>query len=343
MSGGSGTRLWPISTPTRPKQFHALATQNTMIQETVLRLKHDCFLPPIVICGAGHQAHAIEQLREIGCTPSKIILEPFGRNTAAVAAIGAICAAELGPDVLALLLPADHVVTKPEAFVEAILSAQKIAQTHIVTFGITPTKPETGFGYIEQGDKLGDGIYEIKQFLEKPNQETAQSYIDGGRHFWNAGIFLYSPQIMQNEMQSLANDVLIGTKDAYENGVVDQNITSLSKDDFAQTPSISIDYAIMEKTKYSAVVPCDIGWADVGSFAEIWRLGAKDENGNHAPANAIFIESKNNLVIGGDIPISLIGLENIMVIVSPEGILVAPTNRSQDVKLAYEMVAKKPA
>lgn len=341
MSGGSGTRLWPISTPSAPKQFHALATQKTMIQETVLRLDGDPFLPPIIICGQSHLENVQTQMAQIGVIPSKIILEPVPRNTAAVGAIAALCAQEFGPDTLALLLPADHIVTKPADFRNAIITASKAAESCIVTFGITPDKPETGYGYIEKGETLNENIFAIKQFCEKPDYATASEYVASTKHFWNAGIFLFSPIVMIEELKKFAAEVYANSALALENSQKQENVLHLNKDDFENVPSISIDYAIMEKTENSAVIPCDIGWADVGSFSEIWRLGAKDDNGNHGSENTIHIDSKNNLVLSNNIPVAIIGLEDIMVVVSPDGILVAPKNRSQDVKLACEIARNR--
>ena len=340
MSGGSGTRLWPLSTPSAPKQFHAVATDNTMIQETALRLIGDNFLNPIAICGRGHLDLVIMQLGQIDKAPQAVILEPFGRNTAAVAAMAALSALEFSPDALVLLVPADHVITKPDAFHAAVGRAAGTAATRIVTFGIQPTHPETGFGYIERGAGLTDGIFEITKFWEKPDLETAARYVEGGRHDWNAGIFLFSPQVMIEELQAHAPEVLRACRSAYDKarrthaggGVV----IDLDEEAFAEVPAISVDYAIMEHTKRSAVVPCDIGWADVGGFAELWRLGDKDDASNHVKGDAILIDAHNNLIHNSGPVVAIIGLSDIMVISTPSGILVAPLSRAQDVKKAAE-------
>ncbi len=336
MSGGSGSRLWPLSTPLAPKQFHAVATQNTMIQETALRLVGDGFLSPVVICGQGHLDLVISQLEQIEKSPQAIILEPFGRNTAAVAAIAALSAMELCPDDLVLLVPADHVITKPHDFHAAIQRAVEIAATRIVTFGIQPIHPETGFGYIERGMELAAGVFEITKFWEKPDLETATQYVDGGRHDWNAGIFLFSPVVMIEELKTYAPDVLQACRSAYNKARRDDVILRLDEDAFAEVPSISIDYAVMEQTDCSAVVPCDIGWADVGGFAELWRMGLKDQSNNHIKGSAILIDAANCLVHTSDTVVAIIGLSDIMVISTPSGILVAPISRSQDVKKAAE-------
>jgi len=337
MSGGSGTRLWPLSTPEAPKQFHALATENTMIQETTIRLSGDGFLDPVIICGKSHCPLVEKQLAAIDRTPAAVVLEPFGRNTAAVAAVAALVGQSLAPDALILMVPADHVITKPAAFHAAIHQAADTARDRIVTFGIKPTHPETGFGYIERGNGLSEGVFEIARFLEKPNLETATQYVAGGQHDWNAGIFLFSPRVMLDELAVHAPEVLAATRQALETGAREGVIAHLDEAAFAKVPSISVDYAVMEKTAKSAVVPCDIGWADVGGFAELWRLGTKDAVGNHALGTSILIDAENNLVHNHNGPaVAIIGLSNIMVISTPSGVLVCPLDRAQDVKKAAE-------
>jgi len=337
MSGGSGTRLWPLSTPQAPKQFHALATSNSMIQETAMRVSGDGFRAPVVICGSAHSSLVSTQLAEIDRKPALVVLEPFARNTAAVAAVAALAGQAIDPDNLVLLLPADHVITKPGAFHAAIHQAASLAHDRIVTFGIRPTHAETGYGYIEQGAALSEGVFEIERFLEKPDLATATQYVEGGRHDWNAGIFLFSPRVMLDELAAHAPEVLAATRKAFEAGSRDGVNLLLDKDAFANVPSISVDYAVMEKTKRSAVVPCDIGWADVGGFAELWRLGDKDAAGNHAKGTSILIDAENNLVHNHDGPaVAIIGLSNIMVISTPSGVLVCPLDRAQDVKKAAE-------
>lgn len=337
MSGGSGTRLWPLSTPETPKQFHALGTQNSMIQETVMRVSGDGFQNPVVICGNAHANLVATQLAAIDRAPELVVLEPFGRNTAAVAAVAALAAQAIDPDTLVLLLPADHVITRPGAFHAAIHQATETAKDRIVAFGIRPTHAETGYGYIEHGAPLTEGVYEIARFLEKPDLQTATGYVEGGRHDWNAGIFLFSPRVMLDELAVHAPEVLAATRQAFEKGSRDGVNLLLDREAFAGVPSISVDYAVMEKTRHSAVVPCDIGWADVGGFAELWRLGEKDAAGNHAKGTSILIDAENNLVHNHNGPaIAIIGLSNIMVISTPSGVLVCPLDRAQEVKKAAE-------
>jgi len=337
MSGGAGTRLWPLSTQSAPKQFHALATEKTMIQETAVRLSGAPFAPSVIICGRGHFELADAQLSQLDLRPQAIVLEPMARNTAAVAAVAALAGQHSDPDALVLLVPADHVITRPDAFRDAIAAAAETAKDRIVTFGIRPTHPETGFGYIEHGAELGGGIYEIKRFLEKPDLEKATEYVRDGRHDWNAGIFLFSPRIMLEELNIYAPEVLAAATDAWQKAARDGVTVNLDADSFIQAPSISVDYAVMEKTRRSAVIPCDIGWADVGGFAELWRLGDKDDAGNHARGRTILIDASNCLIQNhGGPAVAVIGMENIMVISTPSGILVCPLDRAQDVKKAAE-------
>ncbi len=337
MSGGAGTRLWPLSTQSAPKQFHALATEKTMIQETAVRLSGAPFAPAVIICGRGHFEIADAQLSQLDLRPQAIVLEPMARNTAAVAAIAALAGQHSDPDALVLLVPADHVITKPDAFRDAIHAAVETAKDKIVTFGIRPTHAETGFGYIEHGNELSDGIYEIKRFLEKPSLEKAVEYVRDGNHDWNAGIFLFSPKVMLEELNIYAPEVLAAATDAWQKAGRDGVTVNLDADSFIQAPSISVDYAVMEKTSRSAVIPCEIGWADVGGFAELWRLGAKDEAGNHARGKTILIDAQNCLVQNHDGPtVAVIGLQDVMVISTASGVLVCPLDRAQDVKKAAE-------
>lgn len=341
MSGGSGTRLWPLSTPKRPKQFHALATERTMLQETALRFKNDDFLSPIVVCGEAHSKHVLLQFEAFDSRPQTIICEPFGRNTAAVAALSALEVKRLDPDALVLLLPVDHVITRPKDFITAILAATQTAKLRITTFGITPTRPETGYGYIEHGAPLGDDIYAIKQFLEKPDLATAKSYVAGGQHDWNAGIFLFAPDVMLTELEVHAKDVLHATKDAYDKSVRDALFVHLDAQAFEAAPSISIDYAVMEKTSLSAVKPCNIGWADVGSFAELYELAPKDDTDNYLDGPVRVLDVKGSMVRSQSLPVAVIGLSDIMVVATDEGVLVAPLDRAQDVKFAAQAFGLK--
>ncbi|WKL58575.1 mannose-1-phosphate guanylyltransferase/mannose-6-phosphate isomerase [Asticcacaulis sp. ZE23SCel15] len=342
MSGGSGTRLWPMSTPEKPKQFHALGTENTMIQETALRLSGDNFLKPMVICGKSHRAVALDQLTEAGRSPQAIIVEPMARNTAAVAAVAALAAMEYDPEALVLMAPADHVITRPLAFRQVVLASAEVARERIVTFGIRPLSPETGYGYIQRGEALGDNIFAVRRFLEKPNLDTAKTYLEDGSYDWNAGIFLFSPQVMIEELRAYAPEVLSASEAAYAKAHRHAETIELEAEAFSMCPSISIDYAVMENTEKAAVAPCYIGWADVGGFSELWRLGAKDESGNHSMGPKILIDAENCLIRAEGPPVAVIGMRDTMIISTPAGVLVAPLSLAQEVKKAAEAAKNLP-
>lgn len=341
LSGGAGTRLWPLSHNGAPKQFHALASTRTMLQETALRtLPGDdiAFNAPVVICAEAHAETIRTQLTDIGLTASRIVLEPFGRNTAAAALIAAAVVADIAPDSLVLLLPADHVVTDPAAFRAAIQRAAATARGRIVTFGIQPNGPETGYGYIQAGEALSEGVFKVSRFAEKPSREVASEYLAEGGYSWNAGIFLFAPKVMLSEMTRHAPDIaaisqksLPGTADA-------DGVLLLDADIFAACPSQPVDIAVMEKTDLAAVAPCDMGWADVGSWSELHRLGPLDAHGNLTHGRAVAIDSRNTLVWSDGPPIAIIGMNDVIVVSTPQGLIVAPLNRAQDVKLAVEAV-----
>lgn len=337
LSGGAGTRLWPLSHDGAPKQFHALASDKTMLQDTALRtLPADdiTFRAPVVICSAAHVDTIKAQLADVSLTPSRIVLEPFGRNTAAAAQIAAAVVEEMEPGSLVLLLPADHVVSKPQAFRAAISRAAATAQSHIVTFGIEPTGPETGYGYIQQGAPLDDGVFKVSRFAEKPSKDVAAAYLAGGDYSWNAGIFLFSPKVMLQEMQRYAPEIAQASVEALTKGASTDGVVLLDRDVFASCPSEPVDIAVMEKTALAAVAPVDMGWADVGSWSELHRLGPADANGNLLHGAAVAIDSHNALIWSDGPPIAVIGMSDVIVVSTPQGLIVAPLDRAQDVKLA---------
>ncbi len=344
MSGGSGTRLWPTSTDGRPKQFHALGGAATLIQQTVARVQGEnerlAFAAPILLCNARHAALVESQMAEIGVTPAAIVLEPEGRNTAATAAIAARIAQDLEPDALVLLLPADHVIADEAGFLEVIGRAAPAARERIVTFGITPSRPETGYGYIKAGAPLRDGVYAIDTFKEKPLRDEAQSYLDAGGYSWNAGMFLFSPSVLLQEFNAAAaiRDRAVA---ALEAATRDGVRIALPHDLFKDVPSAPLDKAVMEKTALGAVAPCDIGWADVGSWSEIWRLADKDAAGNAVLGPALLHDVKNTLVRNESArAIALAGLQDMIVIATDEAVMMLPRERAQDVKALWEMAQK---
>jgi mannose-1-phosphate guanylyltransferase/mannose-6-phosphate isomerase len=341
MSGGSGTRLWPLSTPEKPKQFHALASAQTMLQDTCRRMADEhglVFLPPIVVCSARHRDEVKAQLDAIGVVPGAIVLEPCARNTAAVAAVAAQLTAELYPDALALLLPADHVMRDPSAFRAAIARAAPVAVDRIVTFGIEPERPETGYGYIQRAEALAVGVYAVTRFTEKPSFELAHAYLAEGGYDWNAGIFLFSPQVMTAEMDRHCPAILRSASAALTAATREGAVIRLDQDLFSQAPSESIDIAVMEPTDRAAVTPCAAGWADVGSWSEVWRLMEGDAHGNVVQGDAVVLDTWGSYVQGDELTVAVVGLTDIIVVASQGAVVVLPKARSQDVKALVDRV-----
>ena len=277
MSGGAGTRLWPLSTEDHPKQFHALMGPRTMFAETVGRVSGEAFAPPIVLCGEKHVARVRSALAEIGANAAAIIIEPEARNTAAVAATAAALAQEIDGSALVLLLPSDHHITNTAAFHAAIGAAATFAQDRIVTLGITPNHAATSYGYIKSGASLGDGVFAIDAFKEKPDASTAGAYLREGGYFWNSGMFLFSPQTLLAEFA--ANAAIRDHAIAALNSARRDGDEIRLGPEYAAAPKLPLDIAVMEHTTRAAVAPCDIGWADIGSWAELWRLAPRDTDG----------------------------------------------------------------
>jgi len=337
MSGGAGSRLWPASRAAMPKQLLPLVTEETMVQETAKRFSGDLFHPPVFICNAAHAGPIREQMATINQEIGAIIVEPMGRNTAPCAVVAALHAKardamEAGPQTLILLAPADHHVTKPGSFRRAVAAAIPAASAgRLVTFGITPTGPETGYGYIEQGEALGPGAFDVKAFKEKPDMATAQSYLDAGGFHWNAGIFLFAPDTLLSEMNSFHPDIVTEAKAAYENGGYAAGQYDLDAKAFGACPSESIDYAVMEPTDKAAVVPCDIGWNDIGSFSSLHAL-KQGENGNAFSGDIVAHNTSNSLIETDGPLVTTIGVDGLAVIVKDGAILVARLDAAQDVK-----------
>ena len=336
MSGGSGTRLWPLSTASKPKQFHHLGAERTMIEETVLRFsgEHDglVFLSPVIIASAAHRDLVASALAACGIPASAVILEPKGRNTAATAALAALIANEIDPEAYVLLAPADHLVSRADVFVATIRAACSVLPGRIVTFGIDPSGPETGYGYIQQGETLAEGVHAVASFKEKPERPLAQQYLDEGGYSWNSGVFLFSPNMMLEEFAIAAADIRDGAATALDRAQRDGVEILLDAEAFAAVRSEAVDRAVMEHTQRAAVAPCDIGWADVGSWAEVWRLADKDEQGNSTDGPVIVEDGANNLVRTDGPHISIMGLSDLIVIADGNSILIAPRDRAQDVK-----------
>lgn len=337
LSGGSGSRLWPLSRHTMPKQLLPLMGEKTMIQETVERFQGKPFLDPVFICNAIHSGPIMEQMNAIGQNIGAIIIEPMGRNTAACGAIAAIHAMATDQDALVLLVPADHHISDVTAFQKIIMDAAATAQNdYIVTLGITPTRAETGYGYIEKGHPISTGGHSVKSFREKPDEATAGAYISSGNFLWNAGMFLFNPNTMLGEMKAYAQDVLkkadLSYTKARQTGGV---IYHLDADHFEQCPSISIDYAIMENTSKAAILAAEMGWNDIGSYESL-HASIRGEDGLSLSGDVI-AERCENMFIHSDGPlVCAVGVKNLAVTVSDNKILITTLTGSQDVRLIVD-------
>lgn len=337
MSGGAGTRLWPMSRKTAPKQLRALSGERTLLQETALRTAGETdgvvFAPPIIICNAAHRGEIVRQLGEVGIEPGAIVLEPAGRNTAPCAAAAAALAAEDDPAGLLLLLPADHHIRDGGGFRRAVARGAAAAMDgDLVTFGIRPTAPETGYGYIRRGGETGE-VYRVEEFVEKPDRATAERYLEQGVYSWNAGIFLFRADRMQDEMSAHCPAILDAASAAVREAARDGAIVALDKRAFGACPSDSIDYAVMEKTGRAAVLPMDIGWSDIGSWAALWELAEKDEDGvaGHSD-NVISLGARNSYIRTDGPMVAALGVEDLVIVVSEGAVLVADRAEVQRIK-----------
>lgn len=336
LSGGSGTRLWPMSRAALPKQLLPLLSEYSMLQETLLRLAEWPEVSvPVVVCGNDHRFLVAEQLRGIAVAPLSIILEPVGRNTAPAIAAAALRLQTSNEDALMLVLPADHVIRDVPAFHRSVqLAALAASAGRLVTFGIRPSAPETGYGYIRLGDELADcsGAYAVGRFVEKPDAETAAGYLASGDYFWNSGMFLFRPQAYLAELGRLQPKMLELTRKAFEESYSDLDFCRLEEKAFAECPSNSIDYAVMEHTSLSAMVPVDIGWNDVGSWTALWEVQDRDANGNSLRGD-VFVESVQDSLIRAESRIvAAIGVKDLVIVETPDAVLVAHKDCAQEVK-----------
>lgn len=332
LSGGSGSRLWPLSTSEIPKQFLKLTNNFTMIQNTLLRLKGVECSAPIISCNENHRFLVAEQLSEVSDKKPKILLEPVAKNTAP--AIAAACCAALNEDKNAIVavFPSDHVIADEEKFRAAIkIAAEKALEGYLVTFGIVPTFPSTGYGYIKGNDNL-------EKFVEKPCLEKAEEYIASGQYSWNSGMFVFKASTFLSELEKFEPEMEMLSKQSYENAVVENDFIRLDKKSFEKIKGNSIDYAVMEHTKKGKVVKLDAGWSDVGSWAALWDINKKDEHGNVLKGKALMLDTKNSYVHSVKKPIAVIGLRDIVIVESENTILVAAKDKVQDVKKAAEEI-----
>ncbi|HDS1103293.1 mannose-1-phosphate guanylyltransferase/mannose-6-phosphate isomerase [Stenotrophomonas maltophilia] len=330
LSGGSGTRLWPLSREAYPKQFLPLAGELTMLQATWQRVAPLAARGPLVIANEEHRFVAAEQLQQVGAEPAAIILEPVGRNTAPAIAVAALEATRDGADALLLVLPSDHVITDEAAFRAAVQAAAGAAEAgKLVTFGIVPTGPETGYGYIKAAD--GQGVRAVERFVEKPDLETASGYVSSGQYYWNSGMFLFKASRYLQELERFQPAMLAGSRSAWQQARRDADFTRLDKDAFSAVPSDSIDYAVMEKTADAVVIPLDAGWNDVGSWTALRDVSQQDGDGNAHHGDVIAIDCRNTYAYAQRL-VALVGLDDVVVVETDDAVLVGKADRMQDVK-----------
>ena len=335
LSGGSGTRLWPVSRESFPKQLWPLISERTMIQETALRATGPGFAPPVIVCNQEHRFLIAEQLRAAGIEGARIILEPVGRNSAPAIAAAALLVAEDEPDAVIWMMAADASIADLPALHTALEAAVAAAQAgRVITFGMKPTAAETGYGYIEIGAKLPglNGVHELTRFVEKPDAATAAILASSGRHLWNSGMFVFTARTLIEELTTHAPEVLAAVRASVQARHTDLDFIRLGVDAFADSPNISLDYAVAERTDRAAVVPADIGWSDVGSWAALWELGQKDTAGNVALGDVMLENAENCYVRSDGMLAAVVGLKDVVLVVTKDAVLAMDRNAAQDVK-----------
>ena len=343
LSGGTGSRLWPLSRSLFPKQLLALAGDRSLIQDTVLRAKGADFSPPLIICNTEHRFLIAEQMREAGIVPQSIVLEPVGRNTAPAAAIAALILSENDPEAVMLLMPADHIVRNRTAFLQSVAQAAAAAQqNHLVTFGIRPDSPETGYGYIRRGPALEDlaGTFAVARFVEKPDAATAASYVASGDYDWNSGLFAFKAGVFLAELERLEPELLAHCREALAKGRKDLDFFRLEDASFAKAKAISIDYAVMERTAKAAVVPVDMGWSDIGCWEALWTVAERDDHGNATKGDVLHHGSRNSYLRSEGPLVAAVGVEDLVVVATQDAVLVSHKSASQDVKRIVEQLER---
>ncbi len=346
LSGGAGTRLWPLSREHFPKQLLPLAGAHSMIQETLLRFTDPArFTAPIVVTNEETRFTVGEQMRAANLgQPGSLLLEPVARNTAPAVTAAALLALESDPQAILLVVPSDHVIGAVAGFLAQVETARGAAEDgHLVTFSVLPTRPETGYGYIRRGQPLADrpAVYAVGAFVEKPDEERARGFLAAGDYFWNSGMFLFSAAAFLQEIEQHAPQVLAAVRAAMAGRSIDLDFIRLNAEAFAASPNISIDYAVMERTTRAATVPCDIGWTDVGAWSELWRIAEKNADGNSLLGDVLVEESRNCYVRSEGILTAAVGVEDLVIVVTDDAVLVAGRNRTQDVKLIVDRLRRE--
>jgi mannose-1-phosphate guanylyltransferase / mannose-6-phosphate isomerase len=344
LCGGTGTRLWPLSRESHPKQFQSLISEHSMLQDTALRATGRGFAPPVVVCNEAHRFLVAEQLRDAEIAEPRILLEPAGRNSAPAIAAAVLVAGEQQPETLCWIMAADAAIADVPALHEALAKAAVAARAgRIVTFGMQPTTPETGYGYIETGASLTEApsVLNLARFIEKPDAARAADFLAGGKHLWNSGMFVATAATLLAELERHAPEVLVAVKGAIAGAKRDLDFIRLEPASFAAAPSISIDYAVMEKTDRAAVVPASLGWSDLGSWASMWEVAEKDtaDNARHGPVE--ILDSERCYVRSEGMLTAVVGMRDAVVVTTEDAVLVMHRDAAQDVKRMVELLRAK--
>lgn len=333
LSGGVGSRLWPVSREAYPKQFLALASELSMLQDTMARTSGLDSAPPLVICNDEHRFMVAEQLRQLSVEPAAIILEPEGRNTAPAVALAAFHALATDPDALLLVLPADHVIRDAQSFTDAVkLGLDKAQAGSLMTFGVVPDAAETGYGYLRLGAAQEDGLYALDSFVEKPNADIAKEYFESGQYHWNSGMFLLSAATYLAELKAHAPEIYTACELAMAKASADLDFLRPDRDAFVACPADSIDYAVMEHTQLGGVIPLDCGWSDVGAWSTLWQVADRDSDGNVLMGDVMIEDCSNSYLRSESRLIAATGIKNLIVVETPDAILVADRDEVQNVK-----------
>lgn len=340
LCGGFGSRLWPLSREDCPKQFIPIINDYSLLQNTLQRLvdiKNK--LAPIVICNQAHRFVVAEQLQQIDVKPQAIILEPCGRNTAPAIALAALSAK---PETILLILPADHVIRNQGALVNAIKQGvAHAAQGKFMTFGIVPREPHTGYGYIQRGKRLPEGGFAVSAFVEKPDIQTAESYLNAGDYYWNSGMFMFTAEHYLNALSQYQPEILEACRNGLAEAEIDRDFTRIAELEFQKSPAISIDHAIMEKTGDAVILPLEAGWSDVGSWASIWEVGPQDNSGNVVHGDVIAVNVTNSYLRAESRLLVVVGVDDHVVIETPDAVLVAHRNSTEQIKKIVDQLGQE--
>ncbi|MGA1581312.1 MAG: mannose-1-phosphate guanylyltransferase/mannose-6-phosphate isomerase, partial [Luminiphilus sp.] len=341
LSGGVGSRLWPVSRAARPKQFLPLGGEGSMLQETLRRLSGLECRPPMVVCNAEHRFMVAEQLRGETMAPPEIILEPAGRNTAPAIALAALQVSQHDPQSLLLVLPADHHILAPRQFCDTVVrAASEAREGRLMTFGVVPTRAETGYGYVRTGDSLATGLYDLAEFVEKPDIATAESYLAAGTYFWNSGMFLFRADRYLDELALHQPEMLAACERAMAAATQDLDFIRPDEAAFLASPADSIDYAVMEKTTHGGVAVLDCGWSDVGAWAALWELGQGDKQGNVTRGDVVLQDAQGSYVHSESRLVTALGIEDLVIVETPDAVMVSPKQRVQDIKQLVDTLSR---